>query len=46
MEGDLSLEAGPGPFDLFHQQREVELVPVVRTVKMSLDILHITYVDN
>ena len=36
----LSLEAGPGPLDLLHQQREVELVPVVRTVKISLDILH------
>ena len=35
----LSLEAGPGPLDLLHQQREVELVPVVRTVNMSLDIL-------
>ena len=34
----LSLEARPGPLDLLHQQREVELVPVVRTVKMSLDI--------
>ena len=35
------VETGPGPLDLLHQQREVELVPVVRTVKMSLDILDI-----